>query len=123
MSKDKDETPVPDAPLLDRVLLPTKSRHYVVAPAHILYCEADGAYTRVFLANGDAIMLSCSLSQVEKLLRQWPFFRAHHSCLVNLCHVLSVSAQDGFQIHLSDGAVLPLARARRKQLWACFHQL
>ncbi len=54
---------------------------------NILYLEADGAYTKLFLNDGQVILSSKNLKTYEALLLSAGFFRTHHSFLANLTHI------------------------------------
>ncbi|MEI9908772.1 MAG: LytTR family DNA-binding domain-containing protein [Bacteroidota bacterium] len=50
----------------------------------IIYCEANGAYTHVYLKDGQKMVASKSLGDFEAQLVSNKFFRIHHSSLINL---------------------------------------
>lgn len=54
----------------------------------ILFFEAEGAYTKVYIRDGRSIVTSKGLKHYETLLGANPtFFRCHKSYIVNLAHV------------------------------------
>jgi two-component system LytT family response regulator len=54
----------------------------------ILFFEAEGAYTKVYIRDGRSIVTSKGLKHYETLLAANPsFFRCHKSYIVNLAHV------------------------------------
>lgn len=54
----------------------------------ILFFEAEGAYTKVYIRDGRSIVTSKGLKHYETLLNANPvFFRCHKSYIVNLAHV------------------------------------
>lgn len=74
-------------PTLERIRFNTRSGFKLVDPADILYCEADGAYTVVYLTNGSELTDSNYLSLVEKKLPNGLFIRINRSLLVNMAYI------------------------------------
>jgi two-component system, LytTR family, response regulator len=80
----------------------------------ILYCEADGAYSKVFTKDQGRLMVSRSVGDLESQLNADQFVRVHTSHLVNIDHVRKFIKEDGGFIQMSDGCLLPVSR-RKKQ--------
>jgi two-component system LytT family response regulator len=80
----------------------------------IKYCEADGAYCKVFLVSNEKLMISKSIGELESQLDNDQFVRVHTSHLVNLDHVRKFKKEDGGSIQMSDGCIIPVSR-RKKQ--------
>lgn len=60
----------------------------------ILYCEADGVYSRIFMRE-EVIMQRITLKELEEKLSD-VFLRVHRSYLVNKKHITSKKAQSVF---------------------------
>ena len=82
----------------------------------ILYCKADGSYTRFFLADGSSRVVSRNLKYYEQLLADYNFYRPHNSVIVNLDNVHKVIHTDGGAIEMIDGQQLPISRSRKNEL-------
>ena len=52
----------------------------------IIYCEAEGAYTKVFIKE-KPMLISRTLGDVEELLPPDLFQRIHHSTLINVSYI------------------------------------
>lgn len=78
--------------------------------ATLAYCETDRG--GVVLHSG-ARVLRCrmGISQMEKQLHDYAFFRCHTAYLVNLAEVERVGPTD---LTLRDGTVIPVSRHRKK---------
>lgn len=81
---------------------------------HILYCEADQNYTRVYTLRGETIMVSRSLGFMEEQLPKDIFFRIHKSYLVNLNFIKTYSRKEGNHIVLENGISLSVASRRNE---------
>ncbi|MEM8585694.1 MAG: LytTR family DNA-binding domain-containing protein [Bacteroidota bacterium] len=78
-----------------RVALPIQDGFEMVLLSDILYCQSDGAYSRVFLKSNDNLYLSRNLRFLEEILCEYHFFRVHHSYIVNLQEIKKYSRTDG----------------------------
>lgn len=59
----------------------------------IIMCKADGYCTNFYLTGNKKVISSKNLKQYEKMLCEQGFVRVHHSYLVNINHVCSVTRQ------------------------------
>jgi two-component system LytT family response regulator len=66
-----------------QIVIKDIDKTYFIKMADILYCEAEGSYTKFYLTNSEPIFVSRNLRYYEELLAPAGFFRTHHSCLVN----------------------------------------
>ena len=66
-----------------QIVLKDIEKTYFIKIMDILYCEAEGAYTKFYLVNSDPILVSRNLRSYEEVLTPSGFIRTHHSCLVN----------------------------------------
>lgn len=103
----------PDIVFLD-IEMPEENGFLLNKIASIMYCEADQNYTRVFTIEGEKILVSKPIKDVQKLLPDNIFFRIHKSHLVNLNYIKSYSRIDGFQVELENGCLLDVATRRKE---------
>ncbi|MGW8316280.1 MAG: LytR/AlgR family response regulator transcription factor [Bacteroidales bacterium] len=102
---------------------PTKiglaSQHKVdfVEISNICRCESDDNYTHFFLDSGEKMTVSKTLKEFEELLADYGFIRIHQSHLVNSSHIKSYQKSDGGTITTYDGAVIPISRTRRNEIF------
>jgi two-component system LytT family response regulator len=66
-----------------QIVIKDIDKTYFIKMTDILYCEAEGSYTKFYLTNSEPIFVSRNLRYYEDLLSPAGFFRTHHSCLVN----------------------------------------
>jgi two-component system LytT family response regulator len=97
----------------DTIALPTADGLTFTSVNDIVYCIADGGYSRMFLADKNEILLSKTLGDLEELLGSYNFFRIHHSTLINLKQVKKYIRGEGGEVIMSNGANLVLARTRK----------
>ena len=82
----------------------------------IVYAQAEGAYTHVFLNNKRKLIISKTLSDIEEMLPANQFQRIHHSTLVNLNHVTHFFKTDGGYIVLDSGEKLVVSKSKKEGL-------
>jgi two-component system LytT family response regulator len=82
----------------------------------IVYAQAEGAYTHVFLNNKRKLIISKTLSDIEEMLPANQFQRIHHSTLVNLNHVTHLYKTDGGYLVLDSGEKLAVSKSKKEDL-------
>ena len=83
--------------------------------SHIIYCEADENYTKIYTIRGDFILVSRTLKVIEEMLPPDYFFRIHKSHLINMNFVKSYNRTDGYKILLENGVELEIATRRNEE--------
>lgn len=99
-----------------RIGLPTVFGTEYVDVDEIIRCKADVNYTHVFLKDSRKITLAKTLKEIEGLLVQHGFFRAHNSHLVNLKEVRFYNKGKGGFLVLKDGSEVEVASRRKEEL-------
>ncbi|MEL6123951.1 MAG: LytTR family DNA-binding domain-containing protein [Bacteroidota bacterium] len=97
----------------EKIILRDAERLQIVIIGEIIYCEANGAYTKFHLSERRSIMTSINLKEYERMLAPYDFARCHHSYLINLHHVTEVVKTDGGSVRLTGDAQLPLSTRKR----------
>lgn len=79
----------------------------------IVRCESDRMYTIVVMADGEKLMVSKPMGQLEEIIDGQGFFRVHNSHLVNMNHIRQYVRADGGYVVMEDGATVSVARNRK----------
>ncbi len=82
----------------------------------IIYCAAEGSYTRVFLNNKRSVFSSKNLAWFERNLRSEYFVRLHRSYIINLRFISKVFKNEG-KVALQNGEKIPMSIGKTKQFW------
>jgi two-component system LytT family response regulator len=98
-----------------RIVLKDIENIYFVKVTDILYCMAEGTYTKFYLQNRPPVMVSKNLKEYENMLEPLGFIRTHHSYLVNSSRIIRFDKADGGMLILEDDLKVPLAQ--RKKEW------
>ncbi len=100
--------------VLKKIALPVSYGLIFIDISDLMLLEADGAYTNVFLKNGQKLLISKKLKDFENMLSGNPvFFRTHRSYIINRECIHQYVRSDGGSIIMSDNTVVPLARERK----------
>jgi len=80
----------------------------------ILYCEATGSYTNVYLNNGKKMVASKLLGEFESQLSNHKFYRIHHSYLINLNRIKEFQRHDGGYVIMENNKQLEVSQRKRR---------
>lgn len=94
-----------------RIKFPTINGFELIEMNSLVYFEAEGSYTLAYLSNGEKIVLSKSIKQIELIVNSEHFFRAHRTYLINISFVKRFD-RDLYTITLTNNTEIPLSRRR-----------
>lgn len=101
-----------------KIALPQREGYEFVDVSSIIYCHAEGAYTKVFINDKKTMLISRTLGDVEELLPPEMFQRIHHSTLVNVSYISQFLRTDGGYVVLKNGEKLSVSKAKKEMLMA-----
>ncbi|MEO6613585.1 MAG: LytTR family DNA-binding domain-containing protein [Chitinophagaceae bacterium] len=101
-----------------KIALPQREGYEFIEVGSIIYCQAEGAYTKVFIDNKKTMLISRTLGDVEELLPPELFQRIHHSTLINITYISQFLRTDGGYVVLKNGEKLSVSKAKREMLMA-----
>ena len=101
-----------------KIALPQREGYEFVNVSSILYCNAEGAYTKIFIEGKKTMLISRTLGDVEELLPPEMFQRIHHSTLVNVTFISQFLRTDGGYVVLKNGEKLSVSKAKKEMLMA-----
>jgi two-component system, LytTR family, response regulator len=105
------------------IALPTTEGLTFASINDIVFCSADGSYTKMHMTDNSEILLSKTLGDVDELLGEYHFFRIHNSVLVNLKQVKKYIRGEGGEVVMSNGKNLQVARTRKADFLNVFARL
>lgn len=102
----------------------TASDHLIfVETEKIIYCESDSNYTIFFLSDGQKIIVSKTLKDVEEILEGSDFFRIHASYLINMKHVSKFTRGDGGYVVMSNNQHITVSRKKKDEFFELFSKV
>jgi two-component system LytT family response regulator len=99
-----------------KIALPQREGYEFIDVSSIIYCEAEGAYTKLIIAGRKPMLVSKALGDVEELLPPELFQRIHHSSLVNISYISQFLRSDGGYVVLTSGEKLSVSKAKKEML-------
>ena len=99
-----------------KIALPNREGYEFVRVSSILYCTAEGAYTKVIFANKHSLLISRTLGDIEEMLPPELFLRIHHSTVINLSGVTHYLRTDGGYVVMNTNEKLVVSKARKDAL-------
>lgn len=99
-----------------KIALPNKDGYEFVEVNQIVYCHAEGAYTKVFFENKKHVLVSRTLGDIVELLPASLFQRIHHSTVINMNYVTHFVRADGGYIKLRTGEELAVSKSRKESV-------
>lgn len=99
----------------NKIALPVSEGLLFIEVPDIVFLEAEGAYTNVWLKNGSKILVSKKIKFFEEILDQRPnFFRSHRSFIVNINYLKKYSKTDS-SLLLDNEKVVYISRERKAE--------
>ncbi|MEZ4852446.1 MAG: LytTR family DNA-binding domain-containing protein [Bacteroidia bacterium] len=97
-----------------KVRLPQKSFGFIlVEERDIIYLEACGSYTHVYLKRcGEKVVVSKPLREFVRVLSSDFFEKIHRSYIINLSYLKTYSRLQGGSVTMENGAGLLISRRR-----------
>ena len=80
----------------------------------IIYAEAKGAYTYIYLSNGKKMMVCKNIKTFSERLPESEFIRVHKSYIININSIDKYIKSDGGYLILENGDNIPVSVRKRK---------
>lgn len=113
----------PQKPKTKRIALTATDHLVFVETNDILYCESDSNYTTFFLTNGEKVIISKTLKDVEEMLAGEDFFRIHASYLINMKHVSKFTRGDGGFVVMTNNQQISVSRKKKDEFFEMFSKI
>ncbi|HLK27553.1 MAG TPA: LytTR family DNA-binding domain-containing protein [Puia sp.] len=104
------------ATTISKIAIPTMEGLQMVLVENIISCTSDRNYTVLSLKDGQKIIASRTLKEIEEMLEDYSFARVHHSYLVNLNEVEKYIRGEGGYLIMSDKSNIDVSRSRKEIL-------
>lgn len=105
-----------------KIILKTLENIHIINTDDIIKIESDINYSRFFLADGQAILVSQTLKKYLAALDGLHFLRVHRKYIVNLQHVRRFNREDLVCV-MKDGSEVPVSSRHRDEMIKIFKTL
>jgi len=78
----------------------------------IIFVESDGNYSTLFLQDGQKVLVTKKLKEINEILPAHDFFRIHNSYIINLGKIKEFLKAEGYVI-MDSNHKIPVARQRK----------
>lgn len=95
-----------------RITLNTDGKLIFLNSDEIMYAESDGNYSTLYLDDGNKVVLTKKLKEVDDILTLENFFRVHNSYIVNINKVKEFIKTDGYLVLQSNDRI-PVSRQKK----------
>lgn len=95
-----------------KITINTDGKLLFLKSDEILYAESDGNYSTIFLIDGQKIVLTKKLKEVNEILPADSFFRIHNSYIINLTKIKEFLKTDGYVV-LQSNHKIPVSRQKK----------
>jgi two-component system LytT family response regulator len=100
------------SPAHKKITFNTDGKLLFLESDQILYAESDGNYSTIYLSDGQKIVLTKKLKEVNELLPDDSFFRIHNSYIINLTKIKEFLKTDGYVV-LQSNHKIPVSRQKK----------
>jgi len=101
-----------------KILIKSNDEIHFLSPEKIIYCEADGAYTKVYLEDNDLDykLVTTHLKKIEEVLPKNIFYRIHDAHIVNCNFIDHIKYPKRICVlnHITDGEKTQLKISERR---------
>ncbi|MDA3815922.1 MAG: LytTR family DNA-binding domain-containing protein [Prolixibacteraceae bacterium] len=96
-----------------KVKINTTSGFRLIELNKLMYCEAEGTYTKLFFEDGGWYYSTYNLGKIENLIKDYFFIRINRSVLINLSKVKLINKKDELCV-LEDGIRVSFNISKKK---------
>jgi len=99
----------------DSIAIPTGDGMEFISIKNIIRIESSSNYSKLYLLNGHALLVTRLLKDFEEMLLPYRFYRVHHSHVINLSYIKKYIRGEGGQVVMQNGDVIDVARRKRDE--------
>lgn len=89
----------------------------------IIYAQSQNNYSLLILNNGEQLLFSKTLKDVESTLKKYYFIRIHQSYLINPNYMKKYFRNDGGSILMENGETLPISQSKKESIASVFNAI
>lgn len=98
-----------------KIIIPSEDEYLLVSPNDIIRMYSEGQHTMVVLSDLRSLKVAKTLKEYEQLLENADFARIHNAHLINSNFVKSYLKNNGGEVLMQDGTVIPISRRRKSK--------
>jgi two-component system LytT family response regulator len=96
-----------------KLAVPSTNGLTIIHVKDILYCEAEGNYTKIHLTKGPSLLICKTLKEYDVILSKFNFFRIHHGFLVNLNEINNYVRGEGGYVVMTNKKEIDVSKRKK----------
>jgi two-component system, LytTR family, response regulator len=96
-----------------KIVLKDSNSTYFVKLDDIIFCQAEGTYTKFYIKDSAPILISKNLKEYESLLEPLGFLRTHHSYLVNPEKIKTYEKKESGSLVVEGDHLIPVSKRKK----------
>lgn len=110
--------------ILDTLALSTQEGLHFVKTDDIMFLEASGCYTYIYMSNNVKHLVSKNLAVFEEVLKDNPiYFRPHKSHIINLKFIKQYIRGEGGELIMQNNSSITLSRNKKQEFLGLFNKV
>lgn len=106
-----------------KIAVPVSEGLEFIRVEDIVYAQSQNNYSHLFLADGEKLLFSKTLKDVENTLKNYYFIRIHQSYLINPNYMKKYLKNDGGSVLMDNGATLPISQSNKEKIVSLFEAI
>lgn len=112
----------PEQLVVRKISISTTDKIHLINVDDIIRCESDNYYTKIFFKDGNNLLVSKTLKEMDQRLEEYDFVRTHKSHLVNM-RCIKNFIKDEMMVVMSDGTKVPVSKRKKEKILEVINSL
>ncbi|MBK6266309.1 response regulator transcription factor [Marivirga sp. S37H4] len=106
-----------------KIAVPVSEGLEFIKVEDIVYAQSQNNYSLLFLSDGEKLLFSKTLKDVENTLKKYYFIRIHQSYLINPNYMKKYLKNDGGSVLMENGKALPISQSKKESIVSLFEAI
>ena len=112
----------PEQLVVRKISISTTDKIHLIDVDDIIRCESDNYYTKIFFKDGNKLLVSKTLKEMDQKLEEYDFVRTHKSHLVNM-RCIKNFIKDEMMVVMTDGTKVPVSKRKKERIMEVINNL
>ncbi len=112
----------PEQLVVRKISLSTTDKIHLIDVDDIIRCESDNYYTKIFFKDGNSLLVSKTLKEIDQKLEEYDFVRTHKSHLVNIRYINNF-IKDEMMVVMADDTKVPVSKRKKERILEVINNL
>ncbi len=112
----------PEQLVVRKISISTTDKIHLIDVDDIIRCESDNYYTKIFFKDGNNLLVSKTLKEMDQKLEEYDFVRTHKSHLVNM-RCIKNFIKDEMMVVMTDGTKVPVSKRKKERIMEVINNL